>query len=65
MSRAARFPKTAAELEHMSLDEMNAHLSYLHARQSAARGSRMTKAFAKEIAAVQHVRQKRFGISPR
>ena len=64
MSRAARLPQTDAELQRMSLDEMNAHLSYLRARESAAGGSRVTKAFRKEIAAVQRVRQRRFGVSP-
>jgi len=48
----------------MSLDEMNSHLSYLHARVAIAGRSQVAKAFRKEIAAVQHVREKRFGVPP-
>jgi hypothetical protein len=55
---------TDAELSRMSLDELNSHLSYLHARVAIAGRSQVAKIFRKEIAAVQHVRERRFGVLP-
>ena len=63
MSRAARKPKTRAELQSMSLEQLNAELKYLRMRLRYA-GSVLEKAFRKEIAAVENARLRRFGVSP-
>ncbi|HYO76117.1 MAG TPA: hypothetical protein VE010_06600 [Thermoanaerobaculia bacterium] len=63
MSRAARRPKTVAELESMSLDELNAALSYLDLRVRTS-GASVLKDYEKEIAALERARQNRFGVVP-
>lgn len=65
MSRAVRKPKTKAGLVSMSLEELNYELEYLRAREQHAGTSAVRKLFAKEIAAVEAVRLKRFGVEPR
>jgi hypothetical protein len=46
----------------MSLDQLNAELSYLQVRLRTAGSSAVGKSFRKEIAALEGVRQKRFGV---
>jgi hypothetical protein len=65
MSRAARNPKAKTELEGMSLEQLNAELKYLRARMHGAGASSVGRLFAKEIAAVEAARVKRFGVEPR
>lgn len=65
MSRAVRKPVTRDELQSLSLDELNATLKYLANRQRIAGSSAVGKAFRKEIAIVEEVRLKRFGVVPR
>jgi hypothetical protein len=65
MSRAARRPKTKAELEQMSLEAINAELKYLRARQRYAGNATVAQWFDKEIVAAETVRLRRFGIRPR
>jgi hypothetical protein len=65
MSRAARKPKTRAELEAMSLQQLNDELTYLRARRHHAGTSAVVKLFANEIAAAEAVRLKCIGTTDR
>jgi hypothetical protein len=60
MSRAAQKPRTAAELTTMSLDQLNAELSYLRKRIEAIGGrGPVAKALKKELARLQRAREAR------
>lgn len=49
----------------MSLEQLNAELSYLQVRLRTAGKSAVGKSYRKEIAALERVRQKRFDVIPR
>ena len=65
MSRAARKPKTKDELQAMSLEQLDAELRYLRTRRRECAPSVVAKLFGKEIAAIEAVRLRRFGVRPR
>lgn len=60
MSRAARRPKTAQELDHMSKAQLEAARKYLNARINAVNGrGPLAKAFRKEVEAVERAMKQR------
>jgi len=65
MSRATRKPKTIEQLDSMSLQEINAELTYLKFRVKIAGNSPVGKAFRKEIDRVERVQQARFQVARR
>ena len=65
MSRAVRKPKTKAELQSMSLEQLNAELKYLRMREHASAPFVSAELFRKEISLVERIRMQRFGVVPR
>jgi len=60
MSRAVHRPKTREELEQFSLEQLDAEIAYLEMRAKHA-GGVVLKAFRKQLATVNRVRDRRFG----
>jgi hypothetical protein len=52
-------------MEQLPLERLNAELKYLRMRLRNAGSSTVAKSFLKEIASVESVRLRRFGVAPR